>query len=888
MDHMARNADSETVAVADDGIPIQNLLAAAKQDGQDVTILCGMLHSTNTHPKLPGFVQSSRHLQEVLPQLPEDMDETTKQLLRVGWATVLVWIAKDPQKLAERVFPGETPRVQRLREKFLQSKAPNPIREKKRHGLYCTLWASHPDGQLQGPFRLLQAYLLVSHIAIMRKEVTFDAWQNGFEPEAGFYESLHRAGWHVRRFTFKDVAWHKALGSIPKRSTLENLPAELRKLAKDMVKAEGDNSEKTVDSTRIVQEISMSLCGIAGFIKRGSDPEYHKRKSHVGGTGNPRGGGRQLGGDGDNHVEPVSEDEEIDDDPGAGDVDNDFIETAIALGDVEDQDGHLVTLHFPVRLKRDAIRYKELLAAGDHPAEELSLPTIVLAEDKAAAASAKGGAVERANQLLPWAFEDLSPAEIAPLLCRLRESASAGNPEHLKIHAVLCIMLYTGASLNQARSILLFSEQTAMVECDLALRVADDLSSAVWRVSALPLDLKCEEPPPVEKARTLVEFFDLPDAVGGSVPVLNFLSYLRDIAHEPFAQISAMREKPLQLFTDDIAWYRAQLKLLFEQHLRVTSTRLSRVMFQRIVEHTGGDVVSAALLTSTDHRLASVVRYYATPEVRHLQQVYLEATNALSAELARAGYAQEKLEFTGLTECGVSVGSPLCPNLASVQEAIQLLIAQLEEPLPRGTEAEIRPIFARRHNLYTLYSVWLSFGFAIGSRGVHTPYLHSSAVDSDSGFAVFSDKDDGSGYRDRLIWIPEGTLEQMRLYEAYLSRIERKRKLPRATLKMPCYFLSDELKVCVVRPGTLVPFLDAILPFPANVARHFLCTEMNERGVNIDPELIDAWAGHHWLGQEPWGDCSSFNYSYYRHELKRHLVPFLAELGIKPIALGGE
>jgi hypothetical protein len=286
--------------------------------------------------------------------------------------------------------------------------------------------------------------------------------------------------------------------------------------------------------------------------------------------------------------------------------------------------------------------------------------------------------------------------------------------------------------------------------------------------------------------------------------------------------------------------------------------------------------------------LASVVRYYATPEVRHLQQVYVDAIKALDTELALAGYGQAKLKFAGFTERGIAVGSPLCPLFSSVQKSIQLLIAQIEEPHPHGTDSEIRAAFARKHNLFTIYCVWFSFGFAIGARGVHTPYLHLSTVDPDSGFAVFSDKDDGSGYRDRLIWIPEGTLEQMRLYEAYLSRIAGERNLPRVTLKMPCYFLSDELKVCVVRPGTLAPFLDVILPFPANVARHFLCTEMNERGVNVDPELIDAWAGHHWLGQEPWGDCSSFNYSYYRHELKRHLVPFLAELGIKPIALGGK
>jgi len=86
-----------------------------------------------------------------------------------------------------------------------------------------------------------------------------------------------------------------------------------------------------------------------------------------------------------------------------------------------------------------------------------------------------------------------------------------------------------------------------------------------------------------------------------------------------------------------------------------------------------------------------------------------------------------------------------------------------------------------------------------------------------------------------------------------------------------------------VRPATIVHQTSQFFPFPANFARRFVRTELLEDGV--PPEVMDAWMGHWWQGEEPWGPYSTFSYSQYRQTLESKLVPFLDDLGIRPISL---
>ena len=79
--------------------------------------------------------------------------------------------------------------------------------------------------------------------------------------------------------------------------------------------------------------------------------------------------------------------------------------------------------------------------------------------------------------------------------------------------------------------------------------------------------------------------------------------------------------------------------------------------------------------------------------------------------------------------------------------------------------------------------------------------------------------------------------------------------------KLPCFFLDEDLKPVEVRPKTLVPIMQDFLPFPVNIHRRFVSSELLDAGC--PPEIVSAWMGHWHRGEEPWGKFSSFSFHDY-------------------------
>lgn len=866
---MAQVSNSWTGGIGQGRNFIERFEAAAQEDGRNAIALRDLLWRLNIHPELPGLVQVCRHIQEILALLPECLNTNAEAIKFAEWLPILAWISRDPNQLARRIFPEGTPEGKWLRCRFLESHK-NPIvnAEATRHGLHCLLWASHWNDELQRRFRILQAHVLVAYSAVMHHETVFEDWAAGKEPHKGFYVSIYRPGLLVRRFTELGQVWTTTLQKIPLRSTFNDMPDQLRTIASEIA---ANWSEQCGESDAIKKEVSRasgSVRGIAGFLNRGLDPAGYVKRTHQNTRGHGKGGGKSKGGAGDTGALTDAHLFEVAD-------------VEMVCGDPDDPDESPVTLHLPVRWQRKPKQYERLILAGDHPGEELSSQGIQVAENEAGVALATGGAVEMANQLLPWSYRDLSSSELSAFLAALQAFTTAWPSQVLELSALLNTMLWTGASLDQALSLYVLVDETPEPDCDLALRIGnipdnDTSIVAEWRVRVLPLPVKAEGVSPVERARERSPYFTLHDKVQGSVMIQRFVDYLRSRVREPLAQHEAIVKRPLRIFTREAVWYRAELKRLFQEVDcvgRITANRISRVMFQTIVEQTGGDIVAAALITQTDHALASVRRYYATPEIGHLQRTYDDATRSLQTGLAVNGLARDALEARDVERSGVAVGSPLCPTVAAVQEAVQILKSKINAPFDHQNILE-------RHNIFTLYSVW-TLGFATGIRGVRIPYLYSGAVDQDSGFATLTDKDSGNGYKSRLVWLPVPVRQQMKHYEAWLSELPAVFKCPSVTRKMPCYFLDENGRPEAVRPKTMTPFLRRYLNFPANVARHFISTELRERG--FPPEMLDAWLGHWWRGEEPWGPHSSFCFLDYRRELENVLVPFLAELGFEPL-----
>jgi len=297
-------------------------------------------------------------------------------------------------------------------------------------------------------------------------------------------------------------------------------------------------------------------------------------------------------------------------------------------------------------------------------------------------------------------------------------------------------------------------------------------------------------------------------------------------------------------------------------------------------------VAAASLMTGKRHFLAKVRGFYACYSLPRLQRVYVQVVSEAAAHIRAAIGADGLLPGfcppTGeihFSEPQRYVGCRLAPTHAAVTEAISGLLSALKAAAPYRNLAG----WIEYHNLYTLYSVW-TFGFASGVRGVLSPYLPPAQIHAPSGFASLTDKDNGSGYKTRLLWLPPSVLEQMQHYENHLAVVRDEIQEPTPALQKSCFFLHAEKRAVEVRPKTLCLHMDPFLPFPVNVHRRFVRSELLERAC--PPEVVDAWMGHwHW-GEEPWGEFSSFSPIQYREALEDYLVPLLRELEFGPLRSG--
>jgi integrase len=254
--------------------------------------------------------------------------------------------------------------------------------------------------------------------------------------------------------------------------------------------------------------------------------------------------------------------------------------------------------------------------------------------------------------------------------------------------------------------------------------------------------------------------------------------------------------------------------------------------------------------------------------------LYLDAVRKIESRVYAAIGKEKKLPTPTLTPFpDQHVGSRLCPTRVAVKIAILKLYKDIEE----SNHAQDT---VKAHNLNTLLTLW-HFSFATACRAIDTPYLSFAEIDADTGIAFLTDKDDGTGYKARLAWLPPAVLQRMTRYD-----LERADLLPQlsheAENKLPIFFLeksrTGQLKLMRVRPASLEPIMQPYLPYPANFHRRFVRSELLSRGCPV--EVVDAYMGHWSTGEEPWAVFSSFSFEEYRQQLEAHLVPLMQEIGL--------
>lgn len=754
------------------------------------------------------------------------------------WVPALKWITQASTTLAKSVGG-------RFSAEFGENNRNPVMGAMEKHSVYGALCNSHPHQHRGDRFRLLQAHLLVARIVLHREHLQAPVGVMPADEEP--LQNLARpqeAARAVRRFSEDPLL--KVIDALPVQ-----LPPTRFVTSLSAITFKQKEAIRRLGSLRLFLE------------KAFLDRKQESRGRPGGSTG---WSGRWIDG-------------------GRTDFNWRIIDLDADSESIQDQGGNSsggqVTLRRTKRVTLTRTQMNDLLDMDDYPFEDEDEEEGCSAAHKGrafahepgdfhAASSAWANHVEMANQMFPWSYGNLIPSELRSLLVNdpaslsLASTWDRSNFEKLELYALVQVMFWTSSSLERARDIRYLGFRGVPRDVDLALTAPKGSDLPHWRIR--PVLPRCRRPQLLNTRgmdRSREDFLDLPDVASGSSLILQLIRLQR----RPKARLRG------RVFRKAKRWYRKQLNALLAEvssDSRLTQSAIANFMMQRIRLRAKGELTATAIITGRNIPLANVRLFYACRSVKRLQEIYAAEASSIRKQL-EPDYAVPEIVRQTVQEN--FIGHRKCPTVKAVQKAIAGLLKAMEDASPRLTDEQS----ARYHNLFTLYTIWM-FSYCTGVRGVKTPYLSDAEIDPVSGLSTITDKDGGIGYKTRVVWVPDVLRQQMALYKDFLVRSP---KLFEAR-ELPCFFVDNKMRPREVRPRTLVPIMHEFLPFPVNIHRRFVFSELLDRGC--PHEVASAWMGHWHRGEEPWHSFSSFSFLEYRDLLRTYLGKLLFdELGFRPV-----
>jgi len=832
-----------------------DLLQQCSDDAQLCSDLAEMFWCINAPQTLHGTQRTLRNIERIL-RLAAICAVTQEDQLRMRcWGKTLNRIRHGggtAGKLLNSTPPTATNQVPRN---------PSLGKSAKSNSLWTLLWEEHRSKNSRQAFRLLQARVLVACVSIMRDSMTADEWKLGKQPYAEFSEDLYNSVLSAKHFTGADSEYMSALASALRNAPQKDVPSKLRSLAKGYQSDRAD-----ADKTALNRVVAEDLLAIAWLIDWGLDPKTHRRRQFNVDLREPRTRGSRVvppnqpgsGHDPNIHSPDLAVNPHR---PPGSRVAQENAKGAPteAPAPIPGYPGGITA--FPRNCPNPELR-EASLRVGDCPDEDVQLPCLLLADGETGVRLVNAGWVDMRHQMLPWAWTDLSVGEVTRILRKLRELTDRGNHDLLELFAVVDTALWLGKPLDDVLCLRNSISSAQPPEGQFALmRSPADIPGGMarWQIPALELPYSPQSGRNVSGSRPCAPDFSLPDYGGAGHTVL---AWLRSKGLTTTGQEV--------LFRHQSTWYRDRLAEICREGsgldpMRVTFEMISNVLPQRILQQRGHDVVAAALISGRNEPLAFVRRFYTTHWAGWLQSIYKDAVVSIRRDLAEAGYRIDWPEGDAHPLSVDAIGGQWCPTLDFMAEAIRRLRAEIDI-----SESANRYRF---HQVYTFYSV-LMLSFAIGFRGIRTPYIPPTRIHR-SGIASIKDKG-----TPRYTYVASPARIQVCQYAGYLTLanyLVGAHESPNA----PCFFIDREWQFVEVTPASMAPLLDEFLPFPANVGRHFMRTELIERGVA--PEIVDAWCSHAYQGEEPWGRYSTFSPVLYRQTVEAAVAGIFRDLEFEPI-----
>ena len=809
------------------------LLKLVEIENFDPDVLRNFFWLINAHDRLIAFPRICTNVINIIDEAKTTWGDDTAPLCMEAAIPLLRWISEHGASLTA-MSPEFNQQPRNNKDHPVMGKGSS------RHPLYTTLWNTCETPELTHKYLLLQAHLLFAHANQVETNTTREYYEQyaGQREWKGLPNSPYSACLTVRE-----------LSEARSANILVALKTELPTI-------EFSESFNKLPSIHEVSQIRR-LDALRDFLQKSSGLKNWVKRSGSNSHSSEGGSARVTG---FVEISPgvVTQDLQVSD-PDDPDQDWGKQSMVINLNLTTDEQKNLLEYD----LAPEEFDTQEMLLSGyDSP----------MTGTLAANGAAQLRHVAMANQLFPWSFGQLTLSDFGPALVQVatwvkdrfvdnQGSARGQDWEKLEAFILLRIMIFTGSSFDRARKILALPASNPNEDAELTFLKLPDESHA-FRVKALQPDYKTRTPTTDGSERPRTDYILLPD-------ISNAHAYIDLLRQKPHS--AAQKDTDFRLFRRKPETLKSNLmKLLKEQDPtgRLTPHKASIFLQNRVLQVTEGDICAASLICGELHPLARVRLFYSVLSAEALQEIYIKATKDLVDQVLQAGNKNRQAQPPGVQPAPRFVGSRFCPTLDAVKNAVSSLKSDLQSASSTPGSHEV-------HNLYTLLTVW-HFTFSTACRAIETPYLPLSDIDPQSGIGLFADKDDGTGYKARLIWVPPSILDLMHAYEMHRAALLEARETPE-----PIFFLLPGRKGMVqamaVRPKTTTSIMQKYLAYPVNFHRRFMRTELLARGCPT--EVVDAWMGHWHFGEEPWGLYSSFSFQEYRAALQTHLIPLLDELG---------
>lgn len=854
------------------------LRAAAANARLNVDILREILAVINADCDLIAFAPICENLVEIIDFIDSVWHVNPSKWGLDDWAKVLDWVVENREQL--KAHPSLGAKFDPANREL----SPHQGYGVLRHPFYAMLWCTHasPQSTFRERYRLAQAQLLTGVIQALRKKYNSPAaWASMIDDYEAYSD---RREWKPLANSIQAVSM---LGRML-RSSADPYPDYLKWLPVEKPSDQFINDFFTIGYPAYLLNQYKLLSARHTCLRRFLDKLKGRRKFQA--RTSPNVGGRLRG-----HAE-----REI------REIGNGLVGRELTFLDPSAADsGKTSVVHYTRCVKRSPSEIKEALDANDDPfAEEEStedIYTVQPPERKKRNVSFTGWSQLRpmimANQLLPYSFSNLAPAEAQSVLNEAEQwlsnhpSASLGNREMAKLETlgITLTMLATGSSLSQAHGLVVSPAGSESKDADLSLLLPDGAGTmATWRIAPVNLPYHFHPEETGKTQRTQSDYIFLPD-VWGVDRFVRRLIEARSLKNNAWFD-RLVGKRPFRIFRVAEKRYSEELRKFLNQvdpSGRITGARVAGFLFSRLMSATNGDVTLSALVAAQDLSLARARLFYACVRLRRIQDRYVTTLESVHRETPRRipAWADKDLWIT----------TRPCPTQEAVKDAIGRILDDLDRIDPYRSNDN----YVTYHNLFTLYSLVFVF-YATAQRGTNSPMPRPEQIDA-QGFVWINDKD--TGYNARTAWCPDALIKQVGYYAAHAADVRRevtrrhtdttpsRRESMQSVLDDSCFLLKPDSKLGFVpvpgAKGAIGELLRGYLPFAINVHRRCVSGDLLDAGV--DPQVVDWWMSHCHTGEEPWNTFSGLCPAQFAAAMKTPIEKLLLKRGLgfraKPTAL---